>query len=268
MQEFGCREWPGAVSNPDGGFPMTFRHALGIPRWQLAAIFVFVTGVLSGCQQVASYRAHRQLLYIVDSDRGSFDSHERVFAVDPERKQIIRNHATGARPDIALSPDGTRLYVASESRVPEGPKGAGPGSWMLSIPRQARLWLPLPTVTAGSRWGPCMVLTWRFLPTGIGCTFTRARPDRSTPCPNLSRYSILPLTNSCRCDPALEVWRVPPGALAERAGAISVVLCYRRRADYAVQRSRHPHDGSAGGHRHTSRFWAHAVGNCIRVGRE
>jgi hypothetical protein len=106
---------------------MTFRHALGVPRSQLAAIFVFVTCVLSGCQEVASYRAPRQILYIVDSDRGSFDSHERVFAMDPERKQIVMNYATGARPDIALSPDGTRLYVASESRMPEGPEGAGAG---------------------------------------------------------------------------------------------------------------------------------------------
>jgi hypothetical protein len=106
---------------------MTRWRALGVPRWQLAATFVFVTCVLSGCQQVASYNAPRQLLYIVDSDRGSFDSHERLFALDPERKQIVRNYATGARPDIALSPDGTRLYVASESRVPEGPEGAGAG---------------------------------------------------------------------------------------------------------------------------------------------
>jgi DNA-binding beta-propeller fold protein YncE len=106
---------------------MTVWHALGVPRWQLAAIFVFVTCVLSGCQQVASHNAPRQVLYIVDSDRGSFDSHERLFALDPERKQIVRNYATGAHPDIALSPDGARLYVASESRVPEGPEGAGAG---------------------------------------------------------------------------------------------------------------------------------------------
>jgi hypothetical protein len=131
---------------------MTRWRALGVPRWQLAATFVFVTCVLSGCQQVASYNAPRQLLYIVDSDRGSFDSHERLFALDPERKQIVRNYATGARPDIALSPDGTRLYVASESRVPEGPEG-----WTLSTLRLARLWLPLPTLTAGLRWGLCMV---------------------------------------------------------------------------------------------------------------
>jgi len=106
---------------------MTFWHALGVPRWQLAATFVFVTCVLSGCQKVASHNAPRQLLYIVDSDRGSFDSHERLFALDPGRKQIVRNYATGARPDIALSPDGTRLYVAGESRIPEGPEGAGAG---------------------------------------------------------------------------------------------------------------------------------------------
>ncbi len=68
-----------------------------------------------------------QLLYIVDSDRGSSDSHERLFALDTERKEIVKTYPTGSHPDIALSRDGTRLYMASESRVPEGPEGAGAG---------------------------------------------------------------------------------------------------------------------------------------------
>lgn len=99
-----------------------------VPR---TAACVVAASALSSCQQTASHDASKdrphQLLYIVDSDRGSLDSHERLFAVDPELKEIVKNYPTGAHPAIALSPDGTRLYVASESRVPEGPEGAGAG---------------------------------------------------------------------------------------------------------------------------------------------
>ena len=96
------------------------------------AVCVVATSALSSCQQAASHQAAsndlpHELLYIVDSDRGSSDSHERLFAVDPERKAIVKTYPTGSRPDIALSRDGTRLFVASESRVPEGPEGAGAG---------------------------------------------------------------------------------------------------------------------------------------------
>jgi len=92
---------------------------------------VIATAALSSCQPAASPEASHdqphQLLYIVDSDRGSSDSHERLSAVDPARKEIVKTYPTGSRPDIALSRDGTRLFVASESRVPEGPEGAGAG---------------------------------------------------------------------------------------------------------------------------------------------
>jgi hypothetical protein len=81
----------------------------------------------SPCEQPAA-RESRQLLYLVDSDRNTADSHERVFALDPQSHQIVRSYPTASHPDIALSPDGARLYIASESRVPEGPEGGGRGS--------------------------------------------------------------------------------------------------------------------------------------------
>jgi hypothetical protein len=94
-------------------------------------VCVIATTPLSSCQQAARHEASHelphQLLYIVDSDRSSADSHERLFALDPERKEIVKTYPTGMHPDIALSLDGTRLYVAGESRVPEGPEGAGAG---------------------------------------------------------------------------------------------------------------------------------------------
>lgn len=113
------------------------RRYVGTVLW--LAVWVAVTSALSSCQQpagndprhdtsrAASHEPPHQLLYIVDSDRSSFDSHERLFALDPESKEIVKTYPTGAHPDIALSPDGTRLYVASESRVPEGLEGAGTG---------------------------------------------------------------------------------------------------------------------------------------------
>jgi hypothetical protein len=99
----------------------------GAARYPLAGVFVVATSVLSGCQQAAKPGLPHQLLYIVDSDENSARSHERLFAFDPERREIVKTYPTGEHPDIALSPDGTRLFVASESRVPEAPEGAGAG---------------------------------------------------------------------------------------------------------------------------------------------
>jgi len=87
-------------------FACGFKGALQI------ATFVVAIAALSIGQQTAGHDLPRELLYIVDSDHGNSDSHERLFSVDPQRKVIVKNYPTGSRPDIALSPDGTRLYVA------------------------------------------------------------------------------------------------------------------------------------------------------------
>jgi len=89
----------------------------------LVACVVAVSASLSG--QTASHDLPRELLYIVDSDHGNSDSHERLFAVDPQRKVIVKNYAAGSRPDIALSPDGIRLYVAYEEMSPDRTEGQG-----------------------------------------------------------------------------------------------------------------------------------------------
>src|SRR5208282_5395030 len=92
--------------------------------------YVIATAAVASGQATSHEASHdlpHQLLYIVDSDRGTSDSHELLFAVDPARKEIVKTYPTGSRPDIALSRDGSRLFVASESRVPEGPEGAGAG---------------------------------------------------------------------------------------------------------------------------------------------
>jgi hypothetical protein len=79
------------------------------------------------CQQAAINPVPHRPLYIVDSDGNSSTSRERLFALDPATKGIVKTYPTGSHPDIALSPDGTRLYVASESRTPEGAEGPGAG---------------------------------------------------------------------------------------------------------------------------------------------
>jgi len=89
----------------------------------LMAFLVTITASLSG--QTAGRDLLRELLYIVDSDHGNSDSHERLFAVDPQRKVIVKNYAAGSRPDIALSPDGTRLYLAYEEMSPDRTEGQG-----------------------------------------------------------------------------------------------------------------------------------------------
>jgi len=86
----------------------------------LLAISTFSTG-----QQIPSPDLPHGLLYIVDSDHGSSDSHERIFSLDPQRKAILKNYPAGSRPDIALSPDGARLYVAYEQMSPDRTEGVG-----------------------------------------------------------------------------------------------------------------------------------------------
>jgi hypothetical protein len=86
--------------------------------------FVFAIAA-SAAQQTPKDDTSRELLYIVDSDHGNSDSHERVFSFDPEHKAIVRNYSAGAHPDIALSPDGTRLYLAYDEMSPDRTEGQG-----------------------------------------------------------------------------------------------------------------------------------------------
>lgn len=53
-------------------------------------------------------------LYILDAKKGAYDS--SVVVVDPNREVAIKTFAAGYNPDIALSPDGQRIYIASTRR--------------------------------------------------------------------------------------------------------------------------------------------------------
>jgi DNA-binding beta-propeller fold protein YncE len=57
-------------------------------------------------------------LYIVDSKNGRQEA--QVLLVDPSAGRVVKVFNTGMNPDIALSPDGTRLYLASSQVTPEG----------------------------------------------------------------------------------------------------------------------------------------------------
>jgi hypothetical protein len=58
-------------------------------------------------------RPQRGWLYVLDPKPGSGGELGRVWLVDPETGKVMGSIRTGERPDFALSPDGSRLYVAS-----------------------------------------------------------------------------------------------------------------------------------------------------------
>jgi len=53
---------------------------------------------------------HSGWLYVVDTQTGKSDS--SVLVVDPSDGRIRKSYISGYRPDIALSPDGSRLYIS------------------------------------------------------------------------------------------------------------------------------------------------------------
>src|SRR5690606_4801579 len=55
-------------------------------------------------------------LYVVDANNGAESA--SVWIVDPERQEVVGRLGTGYRPDIAVSRDGTRLYLAHGVREP------------------------------------------------------------------------------------------------------------------------------------------------------
>jgi DNA-binding beta-propeller fold protein YncE len=50
-------------------------------------------------------------LYVLDTNNGAVNS--QIILVDPSTGVVMRTYNTGYHPDMALSPDGTRLYVSS-----------------------------------------------------------------------------------------------------------------------------------------------------------
>lgn len=57
-------------------------------------------------------------LYVVDSKWGSKEG--EILLVDPTAGRVVRTFKSGLNPDAALSPDGTRLYIASTRLIKDG----------------------------------------------------------------------------------------------------------------------------------------------------
>jgi hypothetical protein len=55
-------------------------------------------------------------LYTLDTQSGSDHPSARVWLLDPESGKVMGSIRAGDQPDIALSPDGARLYIASGER--------------------------------------------------------------------------------------------------------------------------------------------------------
>jgi hypothetical protein len=62
-------------------------------------------------------------LYILDSN--NFERESQVSLLDPEQGHIVKTFKAGYAPDMALSPDGRRLYITSTKNSPGGDKQQG-----------------------------------------------------------------------------------------------------------------------------------------------
>src|SRR6266853_540177 len=78
-------------------------------------IAVFAVGTLlvwsHGPQAAGGEKPRSGWLYVVDSKKGRAEA--QILLVDPAKGLVVKTFRTDMEPDITLSPDGTRLYVAS-----------------------------------------------------------------------------------------------------------------------------------------------------------
>jgi len=90
-----------------------FTFTIGHPYKGLVAALSFAACLLAltvplKAQSTGSTGSH-ELLYIVDSN-GNREG-QSVLVVDPQQKAVVKTYPTGDHPDIAVSPDGKRLYL-------------------------------------------------------------------------------------------------------------------------------------------------------------
>ena len=62
------------------------------------------------------FKPQRGWLYVLDPVDPTIDSPGRIWLLDPLNQQVMGTIDTGADPDFALSPDGSRLYVAAKGK--------------------------------------------------------------------------------------------------------------------------------------------------------
>lgn len=89
------------------GLRFRFNALAALSSCVLLAVLYAAGSVSAGAQS--------GLVYVLDSGGGKGKS--QVLVIDPEQKRIVRRIAAEYDPDMALSPDGARLYVASTTDV-------------------------------------------------------------------------------------------------------------------------------------------------------
>src|SRR6266404_5501691 len=78
-----------------------------------AACFAFMAmALLAGGSVAAQIGQTPTLLYVLDTGEGWFD-HSQILQFDTGQGKILRTFSTGRDADMALSPDGSRLYATS-----------------------------------------------------------------------------------------------------------------------------------------------------------
>ncbi|HEY2913376.1 MAG TPA: hypothetical protein VGK21_08460 [Candidatus Angelobacter sp.] len=80
---------------------------------QLTACFAFLAmALLGGGKIMAQAGPAPSLLYVVDTGDGWFD-HSQILQFDTAQGRILKTFNAGQDPDMALSPDGSRLYITT-----------------------------------------------------------------------------------------------------------------------------------------------------------
>jgi DNA-binding beta-propeller fold protein YncE len=79
----------------------------------VTAVALMTSGrVWAAAPSQGSVTPHTGWLYVLDTEDGGYSS--RVLLVDPSTSEVMQTYKAGYRPDMVLSPDGSRLYVASD----------------------------------------------------------------------------------------------------------------------------------------------------------
>jgi DNA-binding beta-propeller fold protein YncE len=95
------------TSNVLQGRGSMFARIVRITRLVVAGFIV--GGLPFACSIEQDKKAPRGCLYVVDSNNGRAKA--QILFVDPEKEAVVRSFDTGMSPDIAVAPDGKRLYV-------------------------------------------------------------------------------------------------------------------------------------------------------------
>lgn len=90
---------------------MNFVAPSDFPQELTACLACLAMAFLAG-GKIAAQAGPPSLLYVMDTGTGWFD-HSQILQFDPAQGKTLKTFSTGQDPDMALSPDGTRLYATT-----------------------------------------------------------------------------------------------------------------------------------------------------------